>query len=551
MLKRLLFIISLLCSVNVVAQSSWFWGRGSSSNGGVNKASAVCADQNGNCYVTGSYYGPDVSFGTNSFIDTNANLGEVFVTKYDQNGNVIWAVTSSCDGGAGAADIATDTNGNVIITGNFQGNYLVLGAYTLYKFPTTYVSTDMFVAKLDPNGNFLWAISNGLEYSEFGSAVGVDLWNNIYVAGIFESDSMMFGSSVIHNSATGKEIFIAKYDAQGNTIWANGATGSYDEYVNDLCVDNSGNAVIAGYTSSPTLDFGSTQITAQGIDGYIVKFDSSGTDQWSRKITGMYAEWTRGVDADVQGNLYVTGVAISDTVWFGNLFFESNVMGDAYLAKYDSSGTPQWVRAIRGQYMDFGYKVAVSTSTEIYVAMASQSEIVDFGALNAIGNPGEDYYLSIAKYDNNGNDLCTGTIGTRWNGDNGAVSIASDNSGGIFLGSRYGSSIVVGSDSLTTNSSIEVVVARFICNGVVGVTDQTGNNEVSIIYPNPTRGFVNVSVNYQPQVILIYNSLGGQVLCISDCSYHTQLDLSGLAAGMYSLTVMGENEIQTARIIVE
>lgn len=551
MLKRLLIIISLFSSVNAVAQSSWLWGRGTSSNGGMNKASSICADQNGNCYVTGCYYGPDVTFGTNSFIDTNANFGEVFVAKYDQNGNVIWAVTSSCDGGAGAADIATDTNGNVIITGNFQGSYLILGAYTLYKYPTTYVSTDMFVAKLDPNGNFLWAISNGLEYSESGSAVGVDPWNNIYVAGVFESDSMILGATTIYNSATGKEIYLAKFDSQGNATWAKSAAGSYDEYANDLCIDQQGNAVLVGYTSSPTLDFGATQFSTQGIDGYVVKYDSSGANQWSRKITGMYAEWTRGVDVDQQGNLYVTGEAISDTVWFGNLYYESNVMGDAYLTKYDSTGTPQWVRAIRGQYMDFGYKVAVSTSTEIYVSMASQSEIVDFGALNAIGNPGEDYYLCIAKYDDNGNDLCTGVIGSRWNGDNGAVSIASDNSGGIFLGSRYGSTVFVGPDSLTTSSPIEVLVARFTCNGVVGVQEQIQTSESSVIYPNPTNGILNVSVNYQPQLIVVCNSLGEEVLCKSDCALQTQLDLSGLAAGLYLVTVMGENEIQTARIIIE
>lgn len=552
MLKRLLIVVTLICISNIVlAQSSWLWGRGSSSSGGMNKASSVCADQNGNCYVAGSAYGPDITFGSSTFIDTNANLGEVFVAKYDAAGNFLWAFTSSCDAGAEATDIATDTAGNVIITGSYQGSFLILGGFTLFKFPTMSVSSDMFLAKLDPNGNVLWAISNGIEQSQFGNAVKVDPWNNIYVAGIYESDSMLFGATTIYNTAQAKEIFVAKYDAQGNAMWARSAGGIYEESANDLSIDGLGNVVVVGHTTSPTATFGSLQIATQGFDGYIVKYDSAGVELWVRKITGMYAEWTRGVDVDVQGNLYVTGETISDTAWFGPLFVESNVMGDAYLAKYDSSGTPQWARVIHGQYMDFGYKVAVSTSTEIYICVASESDTVDFGALVTAASPLQEYYLCVAKYDNNGNDLCVGVLESQVSGDNGAMAIASDNNGGIFVGGRFGASMIVGPDTLTTNSSAEMVAARFVCNGVVGVPDQPGNNTSPAIYPNPTTGYLNVNVNYQPQAIVIYNSLGEEVLYTKDCSLQTQINLAGLTTGIYSVTVIGESEIQAARIIIE
>jgi hypothetical protein len=243
---------------------NFVWAKNTSSSGGGNAANGICTDASGNVIITGTYYLPNVVFGTNTLTATSAiNL---FVTKYDNSGNVIWAKTAA---GAGSGSInhyaygvASDAGGNIYMAGGFNASTLTIGSVVL----NTLGNSDLLVAKFDPSGNALWAKNAG------GSSTGVTATGIVataggesYVTGYFTGLSPSFGTVSVTNVNSGgnnNDVFVAKYNSSGTINWAAGAGGQYDDQSNSITVDGGGNAIITGYTKCPTIAFGSLTVTA-------------------------------------------------------------------------------------------------------------------------------------------------------------------------------------------------------------------------------------------------------------------------------------------------
>ncbi|HWY12561.1 MAG TPA: hypothetical protein VN026_14610, partial [Bacteroidia bacterium] len=126
---------------------------------------SVSADQNGNPFITGAYTGSVVTFGTYTL--TNSGNQDIFLAKYDVNGNLQWAKSAGGTGNETSCSVHADMNGNSFITGNFNSPTLAFGTTTL----TNSGASDLFLTKYDPNGNVLWAKRAGNNYSDGGSSV--------------------------------------------------------------------------------------------------------------------------------------------------------------------------------------------------------------------------------------------------------------------------------------------------------------------------------------------------------------------------------------------
>ena len=234
-------------------------------------------------------------------------------------------------------------------------------------------------------GGDYWIITSGGTASDILQGVTTDSSDNIIAVGNTRSDALGNNDSVV-----------SKYDSTGALLWQRilGATGIDDYYSVDI--DSSDNIIVAGRTDSNS---------AGGVDALISKYNSSGTLQWQRILGGTGTDTFRGVKVDSNDNIVVAGFTNSDGA--GNQ--------DFLIAKYNSSGTLQWDRTLGGANVEIGYGVAVDSSDNIIIAGYTSSV--------GVGN----YDAFVAKYNSSGTLQWDRTLGGTLNNENYAVTVDSSN----------------------------------------------------------------------------------------------------------------------------
>jgi len=339
------------------SSGNWLWAKkagGTDWDGGL----GIAVDASGNSYVTG-YFADSAIFGSTTL---TGNEGDnIFVAKLDSNGNWLWVKKAGGTGYDGGLGIEVDASGNSYVTGDFSGT-VTFGSTTL----TSRGNSDIFVAKLDSSGNWLWAKKAGGKGYDKGHGIAVDAVNNIYVTGIFEG-SATFGSTTLINKSSEYyyDIFIAKLDSSGNWLWAQNAGGTGSDWGNGIAVDASGNSYVTGYFDSDAT-FGSTTLTSNGgNDIFVAKLDSSGNWLWAKNAGASDTDSGNGIAVDASGNSYVTGYFLS-TATFGDITLTSYGGTDIFIAKLDSSGNWLWAKNA-GRTGGEGNGIAIDNNGNSYV----------------------------------------------------------------------------------------------------------------------------------------------------------------------------------------
>lgn len=296
-------------------------------------------------YLSDSYSPPSTSgkgiavdsldniYSTGHYKNTSGGL-DVFVVKQDKNGAVQWQRsingprTASSQNDVGIS-IFVDNSDNVYATGFIK---VSAGSSTL------------FIVKYNSSGVIQWQRSLTSTYtspSSQGNAVTVDGSGNVYVAGYFI------------NSSGSASALLAKYDSSGTLQWQRSLT-LYLEYAWGLITDSSGNIYVVGELR--------TSSTVANTNVFVVKYDSSGTLQWQRKLAdgnavGSQSDIAYAVTADNSNNIYVTGR------------YKNNSSKDlCFIAKYNSSGTLQWKRSLESTTGNRGTGIAIDpTNQYIYI----------------------------------------------------------------------------------------------------------------------------------------------------------------------------------------
>lgn len=162
----------------------------------------VCTDSNGNIFATGYFISGIIIFGSDTLTNSPPQgLSEIFIVKYDPNGNVLWAKSIPGFSSDWGFSVSADPSGNVFVTGEFSSDTLYFGSSVIV---TNTSSTAVFIAKYDPIGNILWAKSEmgTPNYNDGGYSVSADSFGNAFVVGHFASLSATFGTTTLTNSAT-------------------------------------------------------------------------------------------------------------------------------------------------------------------------------------------------------------------------------------------------------------------------------------------------------------------------------------------------------------
>ena len=241
-----------------------------------------------------------------------------------------WATQAGGTGWDRGYAITTDATENCYVTGYFKVT-ATFGDITL----TSSGDDDIFVAKMDANGNWQWATRAGGNSEDVGYGITIDDTGNCYVAGFFNGTAT-FGDITLTSSG-GADIFVAKLDSDGNWLWATRAGGSSWDEGNGITIDDAGNTYVTG-SFYQIATFGSYSITSSGNkDIFIAKLDSDGNWLWATEAGGSGFDDGDGITTDNEGNSYLTG-RFEETASFGSYSLTRNGSGDIFVSKMDAAG---------------------------------------------------------------------------------------------------------------------------------------------------------------------------------------------------------------------
>ena len=298
----------------------------------------ITTDVNGNAYISGNFSSSTITFG--SITLTNSGFNDVFLAKYDSFGNAIWAIS---DGGYIFTGSRTDQSGNIFLTGTFYGSTITFGSIVLTNADASGNTSDLFIVKYDTAGNIIWAESAGGVDDDGASSIGLDGNANIFITGPFTSSALAFGSSILNCGSTYGDIFVAKYDSSGNPLWGKRAGGSYNQVGNGISTDASGNVYITGMFQSATCSFGSITLINAGSTGdediFVAKYDASGNLLWAISAGGVPQDVSSDICSNALGNASITGYFRSTPIYFGSTTLINAGLptsGDMFVAKLDT-----------------------------------------------------------------------------------------------------------------------------------------------------------------------------------------------------------------------
>lgn len=278
------------------------------------KGYSIAVNTIGNVSTTGRFkFTADFDPGTGVF-NLTSGYYDIFVSTLDASGNFLWAKQFGGATNVAAGSIAVDAAGNVYTTGNFDGTADFdpgTGTYNL-----TDNGGDIFVSKLDPSGNFVWAIQlGGVSGGGGGHSIAVDANGNVYTTGSFVGTADFDpGTGTYNLTDNGQgDVFVSKLGVNGDFVWAKNMGGPFPDVGYSIAIDANGNVYTTGVFWKAA-DFDPSNIdyilTAAGntsYDIFVSKLDASGNFVGAGRMGGSFEDYGNSIAVDANGNVYTTG----------------------------------------------------------------------------------------------------------------------------------------------------------------------------------------------------------------------------------------------------
>jgi hypothetical protein len=338
---------------------------------GIITAYEIETDNAGDLFIGGSFMGTiDFNFGSGTE-NYNVAAHSPFLTKLDPNGDLIWAKILPASSQSTLYSVSIDASGNIYATGSFSGtidmdpgpgtqNLVSAGAF------------DVFFAKYDGNGNFIWAKRVGSTSSD-QSISGILLNGNFIISGNFLGtvDFDPSGALFTQTSQSGADVFFAAYDPSGNFIWAKQLPG-FDNtvYAPLLATADAGNFWMGvNFLASLDADPGAGMVThtsvAGTLDFMLGKYTSSGAlvAGHTFRIGGSSNDFLSDMKSDSAGNVFITGYygnSIDFDPGAGTLMLDAYPSStDIHFAKYSKAAALVYAKSMGGTGGDNGNALGV------------------------------------------------------------------------------------------------------------------------------------------------------------------------------------------------
>lgn len=424
---------TLLTSLSSPSQiMNWANQTGSSST---DLGFSITKDINGNIISCGAFSNSNVDFDPGPGFFTLSSNGDydIYVTKSNSAGQLLWAFRVGGVLRDEAYNVGTDVSGNIFITGYFRGSNVDFdpgpGTFLLSSNGDSGGDPgwggDIYVAKYDPSGQFLWAINiGGSQLFDSSNILDVDQNGNVYFGGYF-NEAIDFDAgpgTTILDWNTGR-IFLAKYNASGQFVWAFnfGSGGNVDNNVYGIKWGPSGNVYVTGFYQGTSIDFdpgpGISLLSSNGsYEFYVAKYTENGQFQWATSAGGTGVDVARSLIIDNSENIYIIG-----DYWSSSIDFDiasaggqitNNGASDIFFVKYNNAGQNIFAYGFGGSNTDLGLGLTTD-NTYVYIGGGFMGTNIDFdpSIINAPlnSNGGSDIFYS--KYLLNGQFQCAFNIG--------------------------------------------------------------------------------------------------------------------------------------------
>ncbi len=365
---------------------------------GTDDGEAMACDNAGHIYITG---GTQSAAGISTPGAYQVHLAggmhsDAYLSKFDTMGNLVWGTYFGGPEYEGGSGVKVAPGGDVYLVG---GTNSATGVATPGAFQEVFGSSpmsdtaDAFLAKFTSSGALLWSTYYGGSGDDYAGALSLDNTGNVYIAGATSSTNNIATASAYQTTLLGGtslslDGFVAKFTPSGGRLWGTYFGGEDDERARAVVVDASG-VYIAGTTAS------SSHIATPGAhqtvygggvfwgmysdwgDGYLAKFDPSGTLQWSTYYGGTGNENLTSATTDGHGTIYLTGLTASTTGIATPDGLISSAPGgftDIFLAQFSSTGALMNGTYYGGPDADQGFAIAMGDSATLYVAGLTLSD---------------------------------------------------------------------------------------------------------------------------------------------------------------------------------
>lgn len=573
-MKKILLLFILLIAQTSFSQSTTFeWAK---SIGGQNydDANSIVLDAQGNVYVTGrfqKFVGTEVDFDPGSGVYNIAAIGQydAFVLKLNANGEFLWA--KNFGGGGGGVpvtsnSITVDSNGNVYTTGFFPYTVDFDPSLTAEFFLTAEnqfgnASTDIFISKLDSNGNFVWAKRIGAQFFETGVAITNDSNDNIYISGKFAGtvDFDPNGGTAELTGVSASSGFILKLNSSGNFIWAKSISGAGKEVVTAITVDVLGNVFATGNFGSATdLDPGAAVFKITGYGAFILKLDIDGNFIFAKGFIGNSNLDCSAIKVDTNGNIFTTGT-FQQTADFdpGAATYDlTGIYGnsDVFISKLNNLGEFVWAKKIHSRSTDSSKTIALDNLGNAYIAIyieRADFKIDNSASIDVYAATQGSENMIILKFDTTGVLLAKNALG-----GTSVVAMAVDNSYNVHTCGTYVYSTDFNPDtpilSLSSNGYTDTFISKMkLRNETLSIPKNKLNEKVNL-FPNPATSKINLSSenNFENATLKIISILGQTVHEKQNIfGNNLSFDVSNLTKGTYIIKISNANTVSSSKFV--
>jgi|GEM_PF-2746556 len=331
---------------------------------------AVVSDSKGNVYVAA--YTLNSGLSSSAVHQSSYNkLGDGLIVKFNINGQRVWASYYGGDNLDNIYGISLYKD-LLYLTGiTYSGNNIA----SLKSYQSNYgTAGDAFIACFDTSGFRNWGTYVGGTGIDKANDATTDLNGNVYICGFTDSKTNFSRNSQFQSSHAGQEDgFIAKYNTTGKLVWCSYYGGEAADLLYGIGYDKVKGIYVSGRTKSKTgiSTSGAWQTTlGGGWDAYLAKFDTSGTQTWSSYFGGTSDDYGAGITSDARGFIYTSGnTASTKSIAYGNAF-KNYYSGsiDGFLAKWTDKGKLIWSTYYGGTENDFGVRISMLEHTRLYFA---------------------------------------------------------------------------------------------------------------------------------------------------------------------------------------
>lgn len=277
---------------------------------GPQTAFGITTDASDDILITGVMTG-DVTFDNGHTLHEEIST-TAFIAKLSPAGDTIWAKSfAAVSQGRG---IATDSEGNVIVTGFFEGTIDLGGGPLLAQF-----GSDMFLAKFTATGDHIWSTSFASAADSTSLGVAVDSADAVLFTGTFHHSVDLGGGPI--PGTTHESTFLGKFSAAGEHVWSRAIGGAPEAYTvgNGIAVGTDDTVIVGGWFAKTLTLCGEPLVASGFADVFVAKFDASGACLTSQRFGGQYDDRATSVGFSPGGSAVLTG-------YFGAHGFDFNSM---------------------------------------------------------------------------------------------------------------------------------------------------------------------------------------------------------------------------------